>query len=127
MNTTVQTELEKIDAIRDRMNVSYEQAREALQQADGDVIQALVDLEKSKGDLLSVGIELLDGVQRLIENGKVTKLRVKFGDQILAQYPVAFTAAAAVAVGVAALIISKMSIEVDQTSVQETPALEGQP
>lgn len=104
------------------MNVSYEEARSALEAAGGDVVQAVIDLEKGKGDLLSVGIELLDDVQKLMETRAVNKLRIKFGDRPVADYPVAFTAATAVLVGVAALLISKLSVEVEQ----EEEALEGQ-
>ena len=34
--------LEKIDAIRERMDVGYKEAREALEQAGGDLVEALV-------------------------------------------------------------------------------------
>lgn len=114
MSAAVQTELEKLDAIRSRMDVSYEEAREALNQADGDLVQALVNLEKGKGDLLSVGIELLDDIQRLMESGTVNKVRIKFGGRTITEYPVALTAFAALAVGLAAVIISKATIEIEQ-------------
>jgi hypothetical protein len=110
----VQTELDKLDAIRSRMNVSYEDARTALESADGNVVQALVNIEKGKGDLLSVGIELMDDIQKLLEARAVNKLRIKFGDKVLAEYPVALTAAAAVFVGLAAILVSKSTIEVEQ-------------
>jgi hypothetical protein len=103
------------------MSVSYEEANRALQEANGDVVQALVNLEKGKGDLLSVGIELMDDIQKLMETRAVNKLRIKFGDRTVAEYPVAFTAAAAVIVGLAALLISRASIEIEQEG-----ALEGQ-
>ncbi|HOK54443.1 MAG TPA: DUF4342 domain-containing protein, partial [Armatimonadota bacterium] len=114
VSAAVQTELEKLDAIRSRMDVSYEEAREALNQADGDLVQALVNLEKGKGDLLSVGIELLDDIQRLMESGTVNKVRIKFGGRTITEYPVALTAFAALAVGLAAVIISKATIEIEQ-------------
>ena len=118
----MQAELEKLDAIRSRMNVSYEEARKALDQAGGDVVQALINLEKSRGDLISVGVELLDGVQKLMESRRANKLRVKFGERTVAEYPVALTAAAAFIVGLAAVLISKSSIEIEQ----EEEATEGQ-
>jgi hypothetical protein len=99
------------------MNVSYEEARRVLEQADGDVVQALIALESQKGDLLSVGIDLLDDVQKLIQSGSANKLRVKLGGRLIAEYPVALTAAAAVLVGLAAVIISKATIEVEQEEV----------
>lgn len=96
------------------MNVSYEEARKALEEAGGDIVQALVDLEKREGDLVSVGLEILDDVQRLMESGAAKKVRLKFGEKTVAEYPVALTAAAAVIVGLTAVLISKSSIEIEQ-------------
>lgn len=110
----METQLEKLDAIRSRLDVSYEDARQALAESNGDVVQALVNLEKGKGDLLSTGIELLDDMQRLMDSGTVNKLRLKFGGRTVGEYPVALTAAAAVIVGLAAVIISKATIEIEQ-------------
>ena len=45
------SELEKIDLIRARLGVSYKEAREALEKADGDVVQALVNLEEQGRNL----------------------------------------------------------------------------
>ena len=119
----MQQELEKLDAIRKRMNVSYDEARRALEEAGGDVVQALVNLEKEKGDLLSIGIDLLDDVQKLMESGAPRKLSLKFGGKLVAEYPVAFTAAAAVIVGLAALVISKATVEIEH---DEEVQVEGQ-
>ena len=41
--------LDKIDIIRDRTGVSYKEAREALTQADGNVVDALISIEESSG------------------------------------------------------------------------------
>ena len=40
--------LEKIDIIRNRMNTNYEEARQALESSNWDIIQALVMLEKEE-------------------------------------------------------------------------------
>lgn len=95
------------------MNVTYEDARVALEHADGDVVQALINLEKREGDLLSAGIELLDDVQKLVDSKGAKKVRLRFGEKVVAEYPVAFTAAAAFVVGLAAVLISKSSIEIE--------------
>ena len=49
MNEEFRAELEKIDLMRERLGVNYDQARQALERAGGDVIQALADLERYKG------------------------------------------------------------------------------
>jgi hypothetical protein len=121
---TVENELEKLDAIRSRMKVSYEEARTALEGADGDVVQALINLEKREGDLLATGIELLDDVQKLVQAGGASRVRVKFADKVVGEYPVAFTAAAAFVVGLAAVLITKSSIEIER---EESAPEEEQP
>lgn len=40
--------LEKIDMLRERVNVSYNEAKEALEKFDGDIVDAIVYLEKDK-------------------------------------------------------------------------------
>jgi len=45
------TELEKIDILRERMGIGYEEARTALNLAQGDVLKALDDLERIRNDL----------------------------------------------------------------------------
>lgn len=47
MSEVLWTELEKIDILRERMGVNYEVAKQALDQAQGDVVGALVNLEKA--------------------------------------------------------------------------------
>lgn len=43
------TELEKLDVLRERMGVGYEEARAALNLAQGDVVKALDNYEKRQG------------------------------------------------------------------------------
>ena len=44
------SELEKIDLIRARLGVGYKEAKEALDDAEGDVVQALIRLEQKNRD-----------------------------------------------------------------------------
>ncbi|WP_326908567.1 DUF4342 domain-containing protein [Sedimentibacter sp. MB31-C6] len=41
--------LEQIDELRSRVNVSYEEAKKALEKNDGDLIKSIIELEKKKG------------------------------------------------------------------------------
>jgi len=110
----VDTELEKLDAIRQRMRVSYAEAQEALAEANGDVVQAIINLEKSRGDLLSAAIELIDDIQKLLDAKKASKIRLRFGGRVIAEHSVSLAAAAAVLVALGAAIISKVAIEIEQ-------------
>jgi hypothetical protein len=38
--------LEQVEKLRERANVSYDEAKAALEQANGDILEALIDLEK---------------------------------------------------------------------------------
>lgn len=111
------TELEKIDEIRRRFRVSYEDAQAALTSASGDLVGALAVVEKDHADrvdLLALGAEMADEVQKLIGGKPIKKLRVKYGNRLVTESPVALKAAAALAVGLAAVFISKLVIEIER-------------
>ena len=110
------SELEKIDAIRSRFRVTYAEAREALNEASGDVIGALAVIERkdSHADLLALCAEMADEIQKLACGDPIRRLKIKYGDRTVMETPVALTAFAAVAVGIAAVLISKLIIEVEK-------------
>jgi len=110
-------ELEKIDILRSRFKVGYEDARKALAAASGDVVVALAAIEKNSAgrkDLMALGAEVADEVKKLVAGGPFRKLRVKYGDRLIHETPVALTAAVALAVGIAAVVITKLVVEVDK-------------
>ena len=80
-------ELEKIDLIRERLGVSYREAKEALDQAGGDVVQALIRLEgqdkKWDAKLEEKARELGDYIRDIIKKGNVTKVRLKKDDKVV--------------------------------------------
>ena len=80
-------ELEKIDIIRERLGVTYKEAQEALQAADGDVVQALINLEgpnkKWDDKLEEKGQKLIDYIKDIIKKGNVTKVRIKKKDKVV--------------------------------------------
>jgi len=41
--------LEQIDELRNRVNVTYEEAKSTLERNDGDLIKSIIELEKKKG------------------------------------------------------------------------------
>lgn len=84
-------ELEKVDLIRKRMGVSYREAREALEAAGGDVVQALVHLEES-GDkfgekLQEAGHEIAGQLKGILHKGRVARIKVKQGDKTVFEVP----------------------------------------
>lgn len=115
----MESELAKVDILRERFPVTYEEARNVLDSQSGDVIAALAVLEKryprsDRADLISIGVEMAKEVQGLLESPPITKVRVKYGNRLITETPVALSAVCALAVGIAALLISRLVIEVDR-------------
>lgn len=75
--------------------------------------QALVRAAERVNAALDVFIELLEDVQKAISGGRPRMLRVRLGDKTLAEFPVALTAAAAFAAGIAAVMLTKLAIDVE--------------
>lgn len=73
--------LEQIDSLRKRANVSYEDAKEALERFDGDIVEALVYLEKEnkvkKQKKSESKKDFWEKVKNIIRKGNQTKFIVK--------------------------------------------------
>ncbi|GAW93428.1 hypothetical protein Moth_0602 [Calderihabitans maritimus] len=84
-------ELEKIDIIRQRLNVTYKEAKEALDMAKGDLVQALVILEEKENNLTEKlqerGNQLLAQIKQLIQKGNITRIKLKKGDETVLEIP----------------------------------------
>jgi len=80
-------ELNKIDEIRKRMGVTYQEAKDALDKNNNDLVEALLYLEKNdkKWDakLEEKGKQLTEHIRELIKKGNVTKVRLKKGERIV--------------------------------------------
>ncbi len=84
-------ELEKIDIIRTRLGVSYKEAKEALDAAGGDVVQALINLEGGGHDFgecfQTKGQEMMGQLKGLLERGRDYRIKVKKGDKTVLDFP----------------------------------------
>ncbi|TDX51054.1 DUF4342 domain-containing protein [Orenia marismortui] len=119
-------ELEKVDVIRERTGVSYEQALEALREVDGDVLEAIVKLEKEeqnkyrKEEFQVRGEQVLNKFKELIKEGNVTRIKVKKDDKVLLDIPVNVGVVGAVLspplalLGATTALLSKATIEVER-------------
>ena len=114
--------LEAIDAVRERTGVSYRRAYEALTDAGGDVVQAILALEADSSPWLSSrGQGLKSGLRRLVAHGNATKVVVRSrSGQTLVEVPATLAAAgslifplAAVA-GVAAALAGHASLAIER-------------
>ena len=132
--------LEKIDLIRDRMDVSYKEAREALEKAGGDPVEALVLLEsqfdEEPGRLKDLkerwtrkiqgkSEEVVSRLKEIMEKGTAIRIRLKQGDRTLLEIPAGVGVLGAVgilmstelavlgAIGTVAALFNKCTLEVE--------------
>ena len=98
--------LEKVDKVRERTGVSYSKAKEALEVSNGDVLEAIIFLEKQSKDegeykKTETIEELKIWLKDLINKGNVTRIKVSKDGKKIVDVPVN----AGIAAGVIAIII----------------------
>ncbi|GAB6180079.1 DUF4342 domain-containing protein [Desulfotomaculum defluvii] len=85
------SELEKIDLLRARLGVSYKEAKEALDMAGGDVVEALIKLEEKNRHwnekLHGKSNEFMGQFKTIFEKGQKTKVKVKKDDNTVVEFP----------------------------------------
>lgn len=83
---SVDEELRKIDLIRERTKLGYEQARQLLNEAGGDVVAALILWER-RGAGSGRPEEALGRVRELVRRGNRTMIRVRRGGETYMEMP----------------------------------------
>lgn len=61
---------------------------------------------------LNVAVDLLEDIQKVVSGGRPKAVRIRFGDKTIAEVPIALTAAAALTAGLAAVLLTKLAIDV---------------
>jgi hypothetical protein len=123
----VSVDLAKVDLLRDRLQVSYEEARQALLATNGDVVAALAVLERPhrshlpvNADVSSVAMDVIEEVVQRLDAGPISRVRVRLGDQVIREVPVAVSIAGAIALGILAVLASRIAIDlISDTSNEE--------
>lgn len=119
--------LEKIDIVRERTGVSYKEAKEALEQNDGQVIETIISIEekhdKTWVDTMSVvGNEIVEKLKAVIKKGNVSRIMLKKDGETLLNVPVTAGAIGVMLyptislLGVAAALFTKATIEIVKDS-----------
>lgn len=88
--------LEKIDQVVERTGVTYEEARNALNECQGDVIDAIIYLEKNQtgfAEKLSSNINekkgaVMDNLKDLLKKGNVTRVVVRNEEKVVLNIPI---------------------------------------
>lgn len=118
--------LEKIELVKDRTGVSYKEAKEALEKAEGSVVDAIIAIEEAMEANISKkvgkqGASVIDSIKELIKKGNVAKIVVKKDGEIILNIPVNAGIVAVVvtpiatALAVAASFGFKCTIEIIKT------------
>jgi len=114
--------LEKIDTVVARTNVSFSEAKKALEERNGDVIEAIILIEERgeswTEDISHKSEDLIDKVKELVREGNVTKVVVKKDGKTILNIPVTFAAVGGLLaikpalLGLGIAVLARCSIEV---------------
>lgn len=121
--------LQKIDLVRERTGLSYTEARELLEEANGDVVEAIIIFEGEEGNLPNdlemgeaenmVSENVIGPVKRVLHKGSKTRIKVRNSDGTLLEIPAtlgiagALLAPRATALSTMALLMAQYTLEVD--------------
>ena len=79
--------LEMVDQVRERTGASYEEAKAALESANGDVVNAIIEIERS--DRAGAGVsDVVEKIKAAVQKGNVNRIRVMRGEEELVNIPV---------------------------------------
>jgi hypothetical protein len=80
--------LEKIELVKDRTGVSYKEAKEALEAADGNVVDAIISIEetidvKSKSKITEQTATVIEKLKEIVKKGNVSKICIKRNGEVI--------------------------------------------
>ena len=122
--------LEKIDIIKERTGVSYTEAKEALEECDSDVVNALIYIEAKQKksakfnmeEMYTTKDEFLAALKDIVRKGNVSRIKIKKDETVVVDIPVnAGIAAGVVAgwfmpmligIGLLTAVLTKVTIEI---------------
>ncbi|MDR3296123.1 MAG: DUF4342 domain-containing protein [Clostridiales Family XIII bacterium] len=84
--------LEKIELVKDRTGVSYKEAKEALEAANGSVVDAIINIEETinmegRSKLGTQSTQILDRIKELVKKGNVSRILVKKDGEAILNLP----------------------------------------
>ncbi|MDR1247176.1 MAG: DUF4342 domain-containing protein [Clostridiales Family XIII bacterium] len=85
--------LEKIELVKDRTGVSYKEAKDALEAANGSVVDAIINIEETinmsgHGKLNDRSAKLIEKIKDIVKKGNVSRIIVKKDGEIILNLPV---------------------------------------
>jgi len=124
----MEIDIEKLDIVRERTRVSYAEAKEALEKCDGNVVDAIIYIEKNQKNIFDniagAGNEFVDAIKDIIKKGNVTRIKIKKDEKILLDIPVSAGVVggavgivylpALMAIGAIAAVINKIQVIIER-------------
>ena len=113
--------LEKIDKIVERTGVTFEEARDALNACNGDVVEAIILIQSGqdgKQDKEGKGSEIIATLKEYIRKGNVSRIIVENDGEVVLSIPVTVGVIGAViapviaVIGLGATVINKVTVKV---------------
>lgn len=125
MDMNSDEKLKKIDEIVNRTYVSYETAKQALEDADGDILEAVILIENknksfSSSDAKMKGEQILEEIKKILKKGNATKITIKKNNETIVNIPITagvvgvMLAPFLATAGVTAALLTQCSVEILQ-------------
>ncbi|MBM3497157.1 MAG: hypothetical protein FJX74_00660 [Armatimonadetes bacterium] len=109
-------DLEAVDVLRERLEASYTEAKEALDATGGDVVAALARLEAARAEasptMSRFAQEVVEEVRRVVSGGEVRSAQVTLCGQPVFTTSLALVGLAGAALVVLGALISQCGVEV---------------
>lgn len=118
--------LQKIDDILKRTNTDYSTAKQALENTNGDVLEAIIWIEnQSKNQKYAQssagkGEQIMSQIKDMLAKGNATKITIRKNNEVIVNLPItagligAFIAPFLSAAGITAALLTQCSVEITQ-------------
>lgn len=121
--------LEKIDIIKERTGVSYTEAKEALEECDSNVVDALIFIEAKQkkypifnmDEVYTTKEDFITWIKDTVKKGNVTRIKIKKDETVVIDIPVnagiaagmfALIYPALIGIGILTAVLTKVTIEI---------------
>jgi len=114
-----------IDSVVARTNATFQQAKEALEKTNGNVVDAIIYIESAQKsswqeELTDKGNEIIKKVKEILKKGNVTRITVKKDDEVILNLPITAAAVGAIIsaplalIGLGGALLSKCTVEIQK-------------
>lgn len=84
--------LEKIELVKDRTGVSYKEAKDALEAAEGSVVDAIIAIEETVDEKPAKKVneaanETVEKIKDMVKKGNISKITIKKDEEVLLNLP----------------------------------------